>query len=221
MNDILFALLKIRFEGVSDALLIRVAEKLAKTVTEEEKAKAAVDAVKFQEIIDIEADRRVTDATKTAVINYEKKHGLKDGQKAGIGGAAQQQATTTTTTVTDDTPEWAKTQMKFMTEMNERIARMEGDKVITSRKQQLEETIKNASDGFKTQITKNFSYMAFKDDEAYSTWLEETKKDAETNAAEALVTGVPKGAGSGNKDEVSKAVKDYIESKKEGDGQPF
>ena len=209
MNDILFKSLKTKYAGLSDALLIRVAEALAKTVQKEEDAQAAVDGA-IALIVQIEGDRRVTEMQKAAK--------AKETQKKPEDGDG---AKKTVTEVTDDTPEWAKTQMKFLNDMNERIARMEGEKVTTTRKQQLDETIKNASEGFKTQITKNFGYMTFKDDEAYSAWLEETKKDAETNAAEALVTGAPKGAGSVNKDEVPKAVKDYIESKKEGDGQPF
>jgi hypothetical protein len=85
MKLIILNALKAKFTGVNDNILNRIAEKLAKTVTQEADVAAAVEAVTFQQVIDGEADRRATDATQTAVTNYEKKHGLKDGQKAAGG----------------------------------------------------------------------------------------------------------------------------------------
>jgi hypothetical protein len=79
--------LKTVFEGVDEKILNRIAEKLAKTVTAEEEVQPAVDGVTFQQIIEAEADRRATEATQTAVANYERKHGLKDGQKTEAGDA--------------------------------------------------------------------------------------------------------------------------------------
>lgn len=80
LQEILNAL-KAKFEGVSDAVLNRIAAKLAKTVTTAEQVKSAVDGVTLQQVIDSYADNRATEATQTAIRNYEQKHGLKDGVK--------------------------------------------------------------------------------------------------------------------------------------------
>jgi hypothetical protein len=82
--------LKTRFEGIDEKILNRIAEKTAKTVTTEDGVQPAVDGVTFQQIIDGESDRRATEATQKAVTNYEKKHGLKDGQKIETGGGAKE-----------------------------------------------------------------------------------------------------------------------------------
>lgn len=95
----ILALLKAKFMGVSDAILSRVAEKLAKTATEETNLDELVEGVTFQSVIDSYGDARATEATNSAVSNYEKKHGLKDGKAIEIqtpanpdnGGADNQQ----------------------------------------------------------------------------------------------------------------------------------
>ena len=44
--------LKLRFEGVSDAVLGRLADRLAKTVTAEEGVQPSVDGITFQQVIE-------------------------------------------------------------------------------------------------------------------------------------------------------------------------
>lgn len=73
--------LKTKFAGVDDKIIGRVAAKLAKTVTKAEDVATAVEGVTFQQLLESYGDSRATEATQTAVSNYEKKHGLKDGQK--------------------------------------------------------------------------------------------------------------------------------------------
>ena len=53
--------LKAKFTGVSDTILDRVAEKLAKTVTTEEEVKTAVDGVTFQQVLESYGDSRATE----------------------------------------------------------------------------------------------------------------------------------------------------------------
>ena len=80
MKNRLLELLKAKFEGVRDAILNRIADKIAKSVTTEEEATTAVAGETFQQVIDSYGDSRATEAQQTAVSNYEKKHGLKDGK---------------------------------------------------------------------------------------------------------------------------------------------
>jgi len=80
MKEKLLALLKTKFVGVQDAILDRIATKKAETVTDESQLQTIVDGIGFANIIESETDYRATEATRNAVINYEKKHKLKDGK---------------------------------------------------------------------------------------------------------------------------------------------
>ena len=74
-----------KFPGVSAAILGRMADKLAKTATSAEDVKTAVDGVTFQQVLESYGDSRATEAQQTAVQNYEKKYGLKEGKKVDGG----------------------------------------------------------------------------------------------------------------------------------------
>jgi hypothetical protein len=104
--------------------------------------------VTIQQVIESYGDSRATEASSTAVHNYETKHGLRDGQKIDDptkqGGAAQNQpgaaATNPTTPAAggaDDTPAWAKALIEQNKALSDRLAKMETDRTTTSRKQQL------------------------------------------------------------------------------------
>lgn len=78
--------LKAKFPGVSESILSRIADKLAKTASTQEQVTTAVEGVTFQQVLESYGDSRATEAQQTAVSNYEKKHGLREGQKVE-GGA--------------------------------------------------------------------------------------------------------------------------------------
>ena len=108
--------LKAKFEGVSEAVLGRIADKLAKTVTTEEQVATAVEGVTLQQVIDGYADSRATEAQKTAVRSYEQKHGLKDGVKVKEGAPEDEDELDEGG---EKTPKWARTlieQNKALTE---------------------------------------------------------------------------------------------------------
>jgi hypothetical protein len=80
MKDKILEALKLKFIGVSDATLERIAIKKAVSVKEESEVQILVDAMTVDTIIQSEIDFKITDANRKAVENYETKHGLKDGQ---------------------------------------------------------------------------------------------------------------------------------------------
>lgn len=139
--------LKAKFTGVSEAILRRIADKLSKTVTKEEEVQTAVDGVSFQQVLEIYGDSRATEAQQTAVANYEKKHGLKDGkkkeepapegehEKPGKGG--------------EDVPSWAQTLIDANNALTERINQMETDRTTTSRRQQLDALVEQLPENLK------------------------------------------------------------------------
>ena len=130
--------LKAKFPGVSDNVLGRIADKLAKTATTAEQVKTAVEGVTIQQVIESYGDSRATEASNTArenaVKDYESRYGLKDGVKVtnntNNGGEQPTGGSATNPTGGDETPAWAKTLL-------ERIGRLETSKTTETRKQQL------------------------------------------------------------------------------------
>ena len=130
--------LKAKFTGVSDSILGRIADKLAKTATTAEQVKTAVEGVTIQQVIESYGDSRATEASNTArenaVKDYESRYGLKDGVKVtnntNNGGEQPTGGSATNPTGGDETPAWAKTLL-------ERIGRLETSKTTETRKQQL------------------------------------------------------------------------------------
>ena len=135
LYNALLAALKAKFEGVSDAVLDRVIKnKFGKTVTTMEQVETAVAGVTWQAIIDSYGDSRATEAQVTAVSNYEKKHGLKDGKKIGGGEPQVQQPPKTED---GDTPAWAQALIDSNKALTDRLNALEGDRITASRKAKL------------------------------------------------------------------------------------
>lgn len=84
MKEKILALLKTKFPGVDEATLIRIAEKKANGVTDESQLQTIADGVGFQDVLNSYGDFRANSAVTSAVTNYEKKHGLKDGKPIEI-----------------------------------------------------------------------------------------------------------------------------------------
>ena len=135
MKSQILEALKAKFVGVSEAILSKYAEKLAKKVLKEEDVATAVEGVTFQQILDSYGDSRATEASQTAVSNYEKKHGLKDG-KAIEGGASQNQ-----NQQPDDVPAWAKALIDDNKRFKEMFESNAKERVTASRKQKLNAVI--------------------------------------------------------------------------------
>lgn len=131
--------LKTKFNGVSETILDRVARNLAKTVTKSEDVQTAVDGVTFQQVLENYGDSRATDATKTAVLNYERKHGLKDGKAVTTETQTTEQVNPAETD--EDTPAWAKALVSSVKTLSDTVANMQGAELTKSRKQKLDEII--------------------------------------------------------------------------------
>lgn len=128
--------LKTKFSGVSEKILDRIAKKLAETVTKSEDVKTAVDGVTFQEVLESYGDSRATDATKTAVLNYEKKHGLKDGVK--VDTQQQQQVEIKPD---ENTPAWAVALANSVKALTDEVSHIKTERVASTRKQQMTEVL--------------------------------------------------------------------------------
>lgn len=140
MKERILAALKAKFTGVNANILDRIATMLAKTVTTEEQVATAVEGVTkdFIDVIEAYGDSRATDAQQSAVTNYEKKHGLKDGKPVEGKPAAATTTPTTTTAKGEETPAWAQALIDSNKKMQERLDKMEGERTTASRKAELD-----------------------------------------------------------------------------------
>lgn len=169
MKKKLFEALKAKFEGVSDDILNRIADKLAKTVTKEEDVATSIEGVTIQQVLESYGDSRATEAQQTAVTNYEKKHGLRDGKKIE---ESNQEEPPVEKSVEEKMPKWAKDLMDEFKTMKE-------NKAASNRKSTLDAILKNAPEKYRLRYEKDFERMSFKDDEDFNTWIEDIKPDME------------------------------------------
>lgn len=119
MRDKILAALRAKYPGTQSALLDRVADTMAGTVTNETlETVASGDGVKnLLAFFQSELDRRTTEAVNTAVSNYEKKHSKKDGKP--VAAEPPKPADDPTT------PEWAKALIKQNKELTAKFQLLE------------------------------------------------------------------------------------------------
>lgn len=134
MKEKLLALLKTKFAGVQDATLDRIATKKAETVTDEAQLQTIVDGINFADVIQSETDYRVTEASKSAVINYEKKHKLKDGKVIEDPKPADPKPADPKPG--EDPPAWAKQLIEDNKRLNETITGITKNQQVTSKQSQ-------------------------------------------------------------------------------------
>lgn len=233
MYQLILNALKAKFQGVSDAVLSRIANKLAKTVTSQEQVATSVEGVTLQQVIDSYADHRATEAQQTAVQNYESKYGLKDGEKVTPvtvqqqGGQPTGGQPTQSTAGANETPEWAKQLIEQNKALTDRIAKMEGQRTTDSRKQQLSTIIAKLPE----QLRKPYERITLDSlsDEQFNTLVTEVTTEVEGIAndinSKGAVFGRPTANSGGNQgNELTKEQQDAIahrDGSVKGEGQPF
>ena len=233
MYQLILNALKAKFQGVSDAVLSRIANKLAKTVTSQEQVATSVEGVTLQQVIDSYADHRATEAQQTAVQNYESKYGLKDGEKVTPvtvqqqGGQPTGGQPTQPTAGATETPEWAKQLIEQNKALTDRIAKMEGQRTTDSRKQQLSTIIAKLPE----QLRKPYERITLDSlsDEQFNTLVTEITTEVEGIAndinSKGAVFGRPTANSGGNQgNELTKEQQDAIahrDGSVKGEGQPF
>lgn len=134
--------LKAKFEGVSDKILGRIADKLAKTVDTQEQIATAVEGVTFQQVLESYGDSRATEATQTAVANYEAKHGLKDGKVVQKPKPITESDTDNDNgKAGDNIPDWAQKLIESNKNLVEQVRTMQGEKITATRREQLSKIV--------------------------------------------------------------------------------
>ena len=236
MRKELFEALKAKFPGVNANVLNRIADKLAKTVTTAEQVTTAVAGVtqEFIDIIESYGDSRATEAQQTAVHNYEQRYGLKDGVKLENGGGTGGEHGTETEKNKSEgegaeaVPEWAKTLIDTNKALSERIAKMETERMTSTRKQQLNEVIgklpENLRKAYERTPVDNIT------DDEFNTLIGDITKEVDgivkATTQRGAVFGRPSATGNqGNQDgtltKEQEAAIAHRDSKPTSDGQPF
>lgn len=199
--------LKAKYTGVSEAILGRIADKLAKTATTPEQVTTAVEGVTIQQILESYGDSRATEAQQTAVANYEKKHGLKDGKKIETNEPSEPKPNPKEgkgTEGEDLAAQISAAVQAAMKPLSDKLAAIEGEKLTNSRKSSLDAILKDAPETIRQRYEKDFARMTFKDDEDFNGWITEITPDVEKITsdfqAKGGVVGRPKAGAGGGKE---------------------
>lgn len=184
MKQTIIDLLKTKFEGVDESILSRIADtKAAKAVKTEDEANTFVEGVTLNQLLNSYGDIRSTEAQRTAVSNYEKKHGLKDGNKVDGGGHTEPADNNS-----EEMPAWAKKLMDDNKLLAEKIAAMNTEKLTATRQQRLDAVIARLPESNR----KGYARTSFKElsDEEFDTMLSDIEgevtdilKETKTNGA--------------------------------------
>lgn len=196
-KDILDAL-KAKFLGVSDTILGRIADKIAKTATTAEDVKTAVDGVTFQQVLESYGDSRATEAQQTAVQNYEKKYGLKEGKKVDGGKPEiEPEPKPDPNKGGDDLSKTiAAAVAAAMKPLQDEIANFKQGRVKETRKQQLGAVI----DKLPENLRKGYSRISVDDlsDDEFNAMLGEVSTEVDGIAKETIARGAVMGRPFGN-----------------------
>ena len=154
MKQLILNALKTKYQGVSESILDRIAEKLAKTVTSADQVQTAVDGVTFQQVLESYGDSRATQAQQTAVHNYEQKYGLKDGvkletQQQQQNGAQQQTVQQNGGAEANEIPAWAKAIIDTNKTIVDRMNKLDEDRITSTRRQQIDKLVENLPENLK------------------------------------------------------------------------
>lgn len=141
MKEQILEALRAKFPGRSAVILGRIADKLAKTATTPEQVTTAVEGVtpELIEVIESYGDSRATEASTTAVTNYEAKYGLREGKPTtppaptgdGNDNAPKGQAD-------ESVPAWATSLVERVTTLQNELNRRDAERTTTGRRQALE-----------------------------------------------------------------------------------
>lgn len=186
MEQKILALLKTKFDGVNDAILSRVAKKLAITATTDELAATAIEGATVQTIVDIYTESRVTESAKTSLTSFREKHGLdENGNKIEVKVEPKNEGQ----------PDIAALISAALKPLMDKVNNLEQEKTTGSRSSVLSEAVKNVPESIKAKVLKDFSRMNFATDEDFTSYVEETK----TDLAGIIQADADKGLGGMNK----------------------
>ncbi len=132
--EMILAGLQTKFPGTDTATLTRIATKKAEGVTDETKVNSIVEDISFQDVMQNYGDFRAGQAQTSAVSNYEKKHGLKDGKPIEN---PEEKKDEKKDDKNDDVPSWAQALIDSNKTLSEKLAGYEQERAQAQRNAQV------------------------------------------------------------------------------------
>ena len=123
-----------KFSGVDTATLTRIATKKAEGVTDETKVNSIVEGISFQDVMQNYGDFRAGQAQTSAVSNYEKKHGLKDGKPIK---EPEEKKDEKKDEKKEEVPSWAQALIDSNKTLSEKLSAYESEKAQAQRNSQI------------------------------------------------------------------------------------
>ncbi len=222
MKEEIIALLLATFTGVRKDGLERLAASLALTAKTKEEATEVVGKLTADEVKQFvadwrkEADAEITKANKTHEDGLRKKYDFAEKKpEGGEGGNPTLPAPGAGALTADDIQRMMTEAATAATKsLHEEIATLKGSATNASRRAMLEKELADVPESYKAKVLKDFDRMAFKDEDSFTEYLNDTKTDVATFGQELADKGL---AGQGkpmfgkpDKDGVSAGVASYI-----------
>lgn len=216
MRKKIIEMLATKFEGVSENILGRIADKVAKTVESENDLEDAVGKVTFQSVLESYADSRVTEAQKTAVENYKKKHNIVEEP---IMHTTAESADKSSEQKFDDIPAWAKGIIESNKALEAKIKGIESEKVGISRKAKLQQVVADLPKALGNRYMKDFDRLQFQDDEDFQNWIDEISPEIADVAKDLTKPrfGTPKSATATKGEDIDPMLKARIDERAKAD----
>lgn len=219
MKEEILALLVAKFTGVSNAILSRIAEKYAKTATTETNLDELVEGITFQTVIDSYGDARATESAQSAVSNYEKKHGLKEGkaiaQSANTPAQPNSGGTENQPQQTDLQKQIAEAVAAAMKPLSDELITLKTEKQAQTFTSTLLSRFKDKKidEDFYAEALEGRQFNSNEDVEAFASRMETRwEKYSQKLADEGLERmSAPAGGSGTKKDEISPELKERIE----------
>lgn len=168
IEELILAGLQTKFAGVDNAILARIAAKKAEGVTDEAQVNSIVEGISFADVVMSYGDFRAGQAQSSAVANYEKKHGLKDGKPIENPNPKPKPKSDEK----EEVPAWAQSLLDSNKSLSEEIAQMKAAKVQATRQEQI--LAKAKEYGIPEKFVKR---CAIKEDEDLDAYLKDLKQD--------------------------------------------
>lgn len=156
-----------KFSGVDTAILTRIATKKAEGVTDETKVNSIVEGISFSDVLNSYGDFRAGDATRTSVLNYEKRHNLKDGKPIENPNPDPKPEDKK-----NDVPAWAQALIDSNKNLSTELSALKQEKLQATRQEQILAKAKEYG------IPENYAKRcAIKDDEDLDVYFKDLKQE--------------------------------------------
>lgn len=181
-----------KFEGLSENVLTPTATRLAKSASKVEDIEGLVNELTIQQVIDSYSDKRATEATQTAVNNYEKKHNLKDGKVISADEGGEEKGNPNQRKNEEDgeeekTDPALKAVLDELKSLKGELAGIKQEKLSTSRSEIISNVIKDLPE-FQKKVYAKIDLTSMSEED-FNSFREETEESVKDVLAEIKASG--------------------------------